>query len=146
MRPLAVPLLLLPWTLAAHVEPLPGFLDSHEYERRLPGANLPVNSYRPLSPNLRMSNRSGEAPGGLPAETRLQQYTERLTQRYRQEGYLLSYAYLPCQEVAEGTVNVVLIEGYIRDYRVDGDIGPASEYLQQLLARLKTPGMLRRRC
>jgi hemolysin activation/secretion protein len=42
--------------------------------------------------------------------------------------------------VAEGRVSVVLVEGYIRDYRVDGDIGPASEYLQQLLARIEASG------
>ncbi|MFJ4386538.1 ShlB/FhaC/HecB family hemolysin secretion/activation protein [Pseudomonas sp. NPDC089408] len=171
MRPLAVPLLLLPWVLAAQAGPLPGFFDSHEYERRLPGDNLPIDTYRPLDPSLRLAGASLDASGGLPAQTRLvlhkvrfeggtvfplsdlrehyqpligrettlgelQQYTDRLSQRYRQEGYLLSYAYLPVQDMADGTANVVLVEGYIRDYRVDGDIGPAGEYLQQLLARL----------
>lgn len=172
MRPLAVPLFLLPWALATQAEALPGYLDSHEYERRLPGANLPPDAYRPVRPTLRLSGVSADASGWLPAETRLvlhkirfqggtvfplsdlrehyqpligrettlgelQQYTDRLSHRYRQEGYLLSYAYLPVQDVADGTVNVVLVEGYVRDSRVDGDIGPASEYLQQLLARLE---------
>lgn len=171
MRPLAVPLLLLPWALAAHAEPLPGFLDSHEYERRLPDTNLPIDAYRPLSAHLQLTGTDGDSPAWAPANTRLvlhkvrfeggtvfplsdlrehyqpligrqttlgelRQYTARLTQRYRQEGYLLSYAYLPPQEVADGRVNVVLVEGYIRDYRVDGDIGPASAYLHQLLERL----------
>ncbi|MBK4997458.1 ShlB/FhaC/HecB family hemolysin secretion/activation protein [Pseudomonas sp. S37] len=179
MRPLAVPLLLLPWALAAQAGPLPGFLDSHEYERRLPGANLPVDAYRPLNPGLRLAGVSTGASAWLPAQTRLvlhkvrfeggtvfplsdlrehyqpligrettlgelQQYTDRLSQRYRQEGYLLSYAYLPVQDVADGTVNVVLVEGYIHDYRVDGDIGPAGEYLQQLLARLEAERPLTR--
>ena len=171
MRPLAVPLLLLPWALAAHAEPLPVFLDSHEYERRLPSANLPIDAYRPLGSHLQLTGTGGESPAWAPADTRLvlhkvrfeggtvfslselrehyqpligretslgelQQYTARLTQRYRQEGYLLSYAYLPPQEVADGRINVVLVEGYIRDYRVAGDIGPASIYLHQLLDRL----------
>lgn len=74
----------------------------------------------------------------------LRQYTQRLTQRYRQEDYLLSYAYLPAQDVADGRVNVVLVEGYVRDYRVDGDIGPASEYLQQLLAHIEAERPLTR--
>lgn len=74
----------------------------------------------------------------------LQQYTERLTERYRQDGYLLSYAYLPPQDVAEGRVNVVLVEGYIRDYRVEGDIGPAGGYLQQLLTQLEAERPLTR--
>lgn len=179
MRPLAVPLLLLPWALAAHAEPLPGFLDSHEYERRLPSANLPIDAYRPVSPGLRLAGPSADSPGWAAADTRLvlhkvrfqggtvfplsdlhehyqpligrettlgevQQYTERLTQRYQQEGYLLSYAYLPPQDVAEGRVNVVLVEGYIHDYRVDGDIGPARDYLQQLLVQLEAERPLTR--
>ncbi|CAB5614400.1 ShlB/FhaC/HecB family hemolysin secretion/activation protein [Pseudomonas asiatica] len=179
MRPLAVPLLLLPWALAAHAEPLPGFLDSHEYERRLPGANLPIDAYRPVSAHLQLAGEDGDSPAWAPANTRLvlhkvrfeggtvfplsdlrehyqpligrqttlgelQQYTARLTQRYRQEGYLLSYAYLPPQEVADGRVNVVLVEGYIRDYRLDGDIGPAGAYLHQLLERLATERPLTR--
>lgn len=74
----------------------------------------------------------------------LQQYTQRLTQRYRQKGYLLSYAYLPPQDVADGRVDVVLVEGYVRDYHVEGDIGPANEYLQQLLARIEAERPLSR--
>ncbi|MGE8051271.1 ShlB/FhaC/HecB family hemolysin secretion/activation protein [Pseudomonas monteilii] len=179
MRPLAMPLLLLPWALAVHAEPLPGFLDSHEYERRLPAANLPIEAYRPISPNLRLAGPVGERLDWAPADTpvvvhkvrfeggtvfplsdlrehyqplvgrqttlgELQQYTQQLTQRYRQEGYLLSYAYLPPQDVAEGRVNVVLVEGYIRDYHIDGDIGPASDYLRQLLARLEAERPLTR--
>ncbi|MFJ4456937.1 ShlB/FhaC/HecB family hemolysin secretion/activation protein [Pseudomonas sp. NPDC089392] len=179
MRPLAVPLLLLPWALAAHAEPLPGFLDSHEYERRLPSANLPIDAYRPVSPGLRLADPNADSPGWAPADTRLvlhkvrfeggtvfplsdlrehyqpligrqttlgelQQYTARLTQRYQQEGYLLSYAYLPPQDVAEGRVTVVLVEGYIHDYRIDGDIGPARDYLQQLLVQLEAERPLTR--
>ena len=179
MRPLAVPLLLLPWAFLAHAESLPGFLDSHEYERRLPDTNLPVDTYRPASPNLRMPRPNAESQAWAPADTRmvlhkvrfeggtvfplsdlrehyqplighsitlgeLQQYTERLTERYRQDGYLLSYAYLPPQDVAEGRVNVVLVEGYIRDYRVEGDIGPAGGYLQQLLTQLEAERPLTR--
>ncbi|WEK30477.1 MAG: POTRA domain-containing protein [Candidatus Pseudomonas phytovorans] len=179
MRPLAVPLLLLPWAFAAQAESLPGFLDSHEYERRLPDTHLPVDTYRPLIPNLRMPRPGADSPAWAPADLpmvlhkvrfeggtvlplsdlrehyqpligrhitlgELQQYTERLTRRYRQEGYLLSYAYLPPQDVADGRVNVVLVEGYIRDYRVEGDIGPASDYLQQLLVQLKAERPLTR--
>ncbi|MFF7063420.1 POTRA domain-containing protein [Pseudomonas sp. NPDC008258] len=179
MRLLAVPLLLLPWALVARAELLPGFLDSHEYERRLPEANPPINHYRPVSSSLRRAGPDGTSLDWAPADTpmvvhkvrfeggtvfplsdlrehyqpligrkttlgELQQYTQRLTQRYRQEGYLLSYAYLPPQDVAEGRVSVVLVEGYIRDYRVEGDIGPASDYLHQLLARLQAERPLTR--
>ncbi|MFJ2984695.1 MULTISPECIES: ShlB/FhaC/HecB family hemolysin secretion/activation protein [unclassified Pseudomonas] len=171
MRPLVVPLLLLTWASLARAEPLPGFLESHEYERRLPTANLPVDAYRPLSAQLRRVAPVAAAPG-LPADTRLvlhkvrfeggtvyplselrehyqplightitvgelQQFTERLTQRYQRDGYPLSYAYLPPQDLADGRVHVVLVEGYIHDYELLGDIGPTADYLKQVMARLQ---------
>ncbi|MGH8485991.1 MAG: POTRA domain-containing protein, partial [Pseudomonas sp.] len=45
----------------------------------------------------------------------LTEATARLTQRYQQDDYVLSYAYLPPQDFADGRVQVVLVEGYIRD-------------------------------
>ncbi len=66
----------------------------------------------------------------------LVELTDRLTQRYQQDGYLLSYAFLPPQDFSEGRVRVVLVEGYIGDYQVEGDIGPARGYLAQLLDKL----------
>jgi Hemolysin activation/secretion protein len=67
----------------------------------------------------------------------LQQFTERLTRRYQRDGYLLSLAYLPDQDFAEGRVHVVLVEGYVHDVRREGEIGPAGAYLDQLLERLR---------
>lgn len=66
----------------------------------------------------------------------LVELTGRLTQRYQQDGYLLSYAFLPPQDLSEGRVRVVLVEGYIGDYQVEGDIGPARGYLAQLMDKL----------
>ncbi|MEG0862029.1 MAG: POTRA domain-containing protein [Pseudomonas sp.] len=71
--------------------------------------------------------------------------TQRLTRRYQQDGYLLSYAYLPPQDFADGRVQVVLVEGYIRDYELQGDIGPASAYLHTLVTRLKAERPLTRK-
>jgi len=71
--------------------------------------------------------------------------TQRLTRRYQQDGYLLSYAYLPPQDFADGRVQVVLVEGYIRDYELQGDIGPASAYLHTLAGKLKAERPLTRK-
>lgn len=71
MRPLVVPLMLLLWALAAHADPLPGFLDSHEYERRLPSANLPMTDYAPVSPRIRLAGAAIDNPDWAPANTRL---------------------------------------------------------------------------
>ncbi|MBF8740564.1 ShlB/FhaC/HecB family hemolysin secretion/activation protein [Pseudomonas guariconensis] len=68
--------------------------------------------------------------------TELLAVTERLTQRYRQDGYILSRAYLPPQDFADGRVQVVLVEGYISDYQLQGDIGPAAAYVERLLGKL----------
>lgn len=169
MRLAVVPLLLLTWASLALAEPLPAFLDTHEYERRLPTANLPVDTYRPVTPALHVVLPA--APESLPSDARfvlhkvrfeggtvyplselrehyqaligheislgdLQQFTERLTQRYQHDGYPLSYAYLPPQDFADGRVHVVLVEGYIQGYELLGDIGPPALYLKQVTGRL----------
>jgi len=171
MRLLLMPLLLSPWASLVSAEPTPVFLDGHEYERRLPSANLPIEAYHPLAPGLQLAPPKA-ATDTLPLQARfvlhkvrleggtvyplselrehyqplvghtvsvgeLQQFTERLTQRYQRDGYLLSKAYLPDQDFADGRVHVVLVEGYIQDVRREGDIGPAGAYLDQLLARLQ---------
>ncbi|UVK82535.1 ShlB/FhaC/HecB family hemolysin secretion/activation protein [Pseudomonas sichuanensis] len=74
----------------------------------------------------------------------LVELTDRLTQRYQQDGYLLSYAFLPPQDFSEGRVRVVLVEGYIGDCQVEGDIGPARGYLAQLMDKLMTERPLTR--
>ncbi|MFJ4375527.1 ShlB/FhaC/HecB family hemolysin secretion/activation protein [Pseudomonas japonica] len=71
--------------------------------------------------------------------------TRRLTQRYQADGYLLSYAFLPVQDFAEGRLRVVLVEGYIRDYELQGDIGRVSGYLDKLVAKLKAERPLTRK-
>lgn len=70
--------------------------------------------------------------------------TDRLTERYRRDGYLLSRAYLPPQDFADGRVHVVLEEGYIGESQVHGEIGPAVGYLEQILDKLKAERPLTR--
>ncbi|MDD0977421.1 ShlB/FhaC/HecB family hemolysin secretion/activation protein [Pseudomonas fontis] len=71
--------------------------------------------------------------------------TRRLTQRYQKDGYLLSYAFLPPQDFAEGRLRVVLVEGYIRDYELQGDVGRVSAYLDKLVSKLKAERPLTRK-
>ncbi|WP_175653346.1 ShlB/FhaC/HecB family hemolysin secretion/activation protein [Pseudomonas sp. Marseille-P9899] len=71
--------------------------------------------------------------------------TRRLTQRYQQDGYLLSYAFLPVQDFAEGRLRVVLVEGYISDYELQGDVGRVSGYLDKLVTKLKAVRPLTRK-
>jgi len=180
MRPLVVTLLMVSWACAARAGSLPGMLDGNEVERRLPTPNLPIDTYRPVPPSVRMSTSQATTPtSALPMDTpvtvrkvrfeggtvyllselrehyqhlvghevtlsELTAVTEHLTERYRSDGYLLSRAYLPPQDFADGHVQVVLVEGYISETQVQGDIGPAGAYLARLLDRLKAERPLTR--
>ncbi|OPA95306.1 hypothetical protein BFW87_14785 [Pseudomonas fluorescens] len=72
-------------------------------------------------------------------ETNLAQLIEAtrgITRRYQDDGYLLSYAFLPQQTFENGLVRVVLVEGYIKDYQQTGDIGSVSAYVDKLASKL----------
>ncbi|AZF30155.1 putative activation/secretion signal peptide protein [Pseudomonas sp. R4-35-07] len=72
-------------------------------------------------------------------ETNLAQLIEAtrgITRRYQQDGYLLSYAFLPQQTFENGLVRVVLVEGYIKDYQQTGEIGSVSAYVDKLAQKL----------
>ena len=71
--------------------------------------------------------------------------TRSITRRYQEDGYLLSYAFLPQQTFEGGLVQVVLVEGYIRDYQVQGEIGPVSSYVDKLAEKLKAERPLTRK-
>jgi hemolysin activation/secretion protein len=71
--------------------------------------------------------------------------TRGITQRYQADGYLLSYAFLPPQDFDRGLVRVVLVEGYIRDYQLQGEIGSVSAYLDKLADKLKQERPLTRK-
>ncbi|MEA9990402.1 POTRA domain-containing protein [Pseudomonas sp. RTS1] len=72
-------------------------------------------------------------------ETNLAQLIEAtrgITRRYQEDGYLLSYPFLPQQNFENGLVRVVLVEGYIKDYQQTGDIGSVSAYVDKLAQKL----------
>ncbi|KAF0862721.1 ShlB/FhaC/HecB family hemolysin secretion/activation protein [Pseudomonas sp. LD120] len=71
--------------------------------------------------------------------------TRDITRRYQKDGYLLSYAFMPQQAFDQGTLRVVLVEGYIKDYQLQGDIGPVSAYLDTLVNKLKAERPLTRK-
>lgn len=71
--------------------------------------------------------------------------TRSITRRYQEDGYLLSYAFLPEQRFEGGLVHVVLVEGYIRDYQLQGDIGSVSSYVDKLAEKLKAERPLTRK-
>lgn len=64
-----------------------------------------------------------------------------ITARYRADGYFLSRAYIPAQEIGNGTVRISIVEGYIGQVQLDGDI-PSSHIFGVLKKRLLSLGPL----
>ncbi len=68
---------------------------------------------------------------------RVYQIAARITRHYREAGYLLSYAYVPDQEVTDGSVTIAIAEGYIGDVKIEGEDRNAritSKYVERLKA------------
>lgn len=181
MRTLAS-LLLVGCCTSVYADSLPRFLNSNDSINNLPQPNLPVDAYRPATPQPQLPEQptapQGQQPlmmgtkvtvrqvqieGGTvyPLEElaaiyqpligheasfgQLIEATRSITRRYQKDGYLLSYAFMPQQNFDQGVLRVVLVEGYIRDYQLQGDIGPVSAYLDKLVSKLKAERPLTRK-
>ncbi|NIA67470.1 ShlB/FhaC/HecB family hemolysin secretion/activation protein [Pelagibius litoralis] len=61
----------------------------------------------------------------------------RITARYQADGYILSQAFVPAQEVTGGQVTINVVEGAIGSYRIEGDPGgnrgQVESYAKQIL-------------
>ena len=55
---------------------------------------------------------------------------------YREQGYLLTRALVPAQRIEGGVFRIEVIEGFIEDVFVVGDIGPAKQQVQGYVDRL----------
>ena len=70
--------------------------------------------------------------------------TNRITQRYQDDGYALSYAVIPAQDLSQGQVRVILVEGYISAHEMQGDIGKVEKQVSKLAAKLINERPLRK--
>ncbi|RIJ13066.1 ShlB/FhaC/HecB family hemolysin secretion/activation protein [Pseudomonas sp. 91RF] len=71
--------------------------------------------------------------------------TRNITRRYQNDGYLLSYAFLPKQNFDNGVARVVLVEGYVRDVQMQGDVGRVKGLLDRLAAKIQAERPLTRK-
>ncbi len=55
--------------------------------------------------------------------------TQRITRFYRQEGYILSQAILPPQDVSDGVIDIKVIEGYISEVIFEGNTHDLEDFL-----------------
>lgn len=67
----------------------------------------------------------------------LVQGANQVTTLYQQQGYALSFAYIPPQNFANGVVRVIVVEGYLQQLQIEGQSGKSEalirEYAQPLL-------------
>jgi hemolysin activation/secretion protein len=82
---------------------------------------------------------AGFEPGRPVTLQTLYDMADRITQRYRQDGFLVARAYLPAQEIKDGVVTIAVLEGQYGQVRVDNSSSLASDVPRGLLAGLN-PG------
>ncbi|VEA61575.1 Heme/hemopexin transporter protein huxB precursor [Serratia plymuthica] len=68
----------------------------------------------------------------------LQEATQRVTAYYRQQGYVLAHAYLPKQEIVDGSVLIAVVEGRYGHIRLTNNSHVRSALLQQPLSGLQS--------
>lgn len=73
---------------------------------------------------------------------KLAEMAARITNRYRDNGYLLSYATIPSQSVEAGMVRLAVIEGRIGDIRVEG-AGSEQGAIEAIVAPVLQDGPLK---
>jgi hemolysin activation/secretion protein len=61
---------------------------------------------------------------------------DQLTKLYQQEGYALSFCFVPQQDFANGVARVVAVEGRASSLEIKGDAGPLKKRIEQLAAPL----------
>jgi len=60
----------------------------------------------------------------------------RIQLRYRQDGYFLTRVIVPAQTVKEGKVTIHVVEGFISDIQIEGDIGPVQQRVKSYLQNI----------
>lgn len=75
---------------------------------------------------------------------RVYELAAQITNRYREKGYLLSYAYVPDQQVSDGSVVIAIAEGYLGNVSVEGD-DPNATITASYVERLTQEKPLRER-
>jgi hemolysin activation/secretion protein len=61
---------------------------------------------------------------------------ERVSAKYRNDGYILSQAVVPPQTIREGIVRIHVVEGYVENIYIEGDIRGRHDLLRDITARI----------
>ena len=67
----------------------------------------------------------------------LSEIARQVTALYQERGYALSFSYIPEQDFKDGTVRVVVVEGYIDAVTIEGDAGPLEAKIRDIAENLR---------
>lgn len=100
------------------------------------GPRLQVNGFT-LEGNSALGSEEllgllADLPGKALSVGQLQAAANRITRRYREQGYPLARAYLPAQEIDGGVVKIAVLEGRYGQIRVDDSVGLGGSALAPL--------------
>ncbi|WP_236198681.1 ShlB/FhaC/HecB family hemolysin secretion/activation protein [Pseudomonas pseudonitroreducens] len=99
------------------------------------GKHYPVATWKPLlEPLTRRTIQVSELVAAAKA----------ITQRYQDDGYFISFAYVPNQDFSGGVARIVLVEGHIAQVRGNGDLGVHQARVDRWIDRLKSEKPLTR--
>lgn len=62
---------------------------------------------------------------------------EAITNEYRKRGYIITYAYIPVQDIKDGNVGIKVIEGKVGDIHVTGNKHYSTEFIQKHIERVR---------
>lgn len=102
------------------------------------GPRLQVNGFT-LEGNSALGSEEllgllADLPGKELSVGQLQAAANRITRRYREQGYPLARAYLPAQEIEGGVVKIAVLEGRYGEIKVDNPLGLGGSALAPLSA------------
>lgn len=105
-----------PATLNLQIEERPAI--SLPDDERIAVTNIRVTGATRI-PEEKLRALVAEAEGTTVSLAELQALAQRITRLYREHGYLLSRAYIPAQEIDDGTVEIVVLEGRLAEVRIE---------------------------
>jgi hemolysin activation/secretion protein len=68
---------------------------------------------------------------------KLADLARQVTEMYKENGYALSFAYVPEQDFKDGTVRVVAVEGFVDTVTIEGNAGPAEARIREIAQLIK---------
>ena len=84
-----------------------------------------------IIPAQEMRGYASELLGREVSLAEIYEVSAKITRAYSEAGYPLSVAVIPAQEIVDGVVRIIVIEGFVSAIEITGDPGKASGFLRK---------------